>query len=833
MSDSFADLWNSSTSTKPAAPKLGSSPPVQIPNSYNNNAQARRPPNDLFSMLSAASPSNSRPITPNTQAVKPAAASGTGSGDAFSGLLGSSLNGGNSMANMTIAQRAQMQQQTKTVPASNANTNSAWAGLDSLSSFASSKPAAPATKSMLDDDDWGFMSTTTNPAPVLIAANDDDDWGLASSTKKPTPAPAPAPSPKPTPKSMGLWDHIDDFASSPPPAQSPPARFASPSAAFDFGDREDARAADEFDLLGDLGKPVSEISSRRSTPARETPPPRSQRQRPPSPPPHILGQLIEMGFTIPQSRAALSQVYNTADGQWDVQSAIDSLLASTGGAEGSSRRGSPAPGPPAHPSRRRPDDRERERTGSPRQQPPERITTPTTNDLLARTSELGFSLFRGAERAWQQGKERVQKAYVEHVAGEELPGAPAAAASKQNGAGPARPKWMQQDLDDDEEAKGKGKMGEDADSLFRDDDGDERKADDDDGWGDARKAAVTPPTVDLFVVDDDARPAQQRPPTQRRKTAPKPSIPPRAQIPLSPTTLQTSRTHSAAANEKMALGQYAAASALYTLAIDALPGGHVLLVPLLIKRAEARLKEGDFRGVEEDCVGVEGIAGEGGRTVGVEGVVRVDGGEVEVNMGAAVLDAWKRRAEALEGRERWADAGKDWERVAGAAWAGIKDRDEGVRGAGRCRKMMEPKPTAAVSKPKPKPKPQPAPAATGPPPEAVTKYRASLQAQEDEDTARHLLKDAVDAKLLAWKGGKETNIRALLASLETVLWPEVGLQVSGMKDLVTPGQVKVRYVKAIARLHPDKLSVGNSTLEQRMLAGGVFAALNEAWNAFK
>jgi len=51
--------------------------------------------------------------------------------------------------------------------------------------------------------------------------------------------------------------------------------------------------------------------------------------------------------------------------------------------------------------------------------------------------------------------------------------------------------------------------------------------------------------------------------------------------------------------------------------------------------------------------------------------------------------------------------------------------------------------------------------------------------------------------------------------------------------LVSPGQVKVRYTRAIAKVHPDKLNTGNTTLEQRMIANGVFGALNEAWVAFK
>jgi len=144
-------------------------------------------------------------------------------------------------------------------------------------------------------------------------------------------------------------------------------------------------------------------------------------------------------------------------------------------------------------------------------------------------------------------------------------------------------------------------------------------------------------------------------------------------------------------------------------------------------------------------------------------------------------------------------------------------------------------PKASVSKKpnNPPPRRRPATKVNSTPSPALSNLRSANIAAEAEDQARHELKDVVDQKLMAWKGGKEGNIRALLASLESVLWPELGLQKVSMADLVTPGQVKVRYTKTIAKLHPDKLNVTNTTVEQRMIANGVFGALNEAWNAFK
>ncbi|CAG8606776.1 572_t:CDS:2, partial [Acaulospora colombiana] len=119
------------------------------------------------------------------------------------------------------------------------------------------------------------------------------------------------------------------------------------------------------------------------------------------------------------------------------------------------------------------------------------------------------------------------------------------------------------------------------------------------------------------------------------------------------------------------------------------------------------------------------------------------------------------------------------------------------------------------------------------PSEAAVRLKQAEAAQEAEDNEKIQLKDSVDARIQNWKGGKEANLRALIASLDTVLWPELGWVKVGMHELVTPSQVKIRYTKAIAKVHPDKLKTGNTTVEQRMLANGVFAGLNEAWGSFK
>lgn len=53
--------------------------------------------------------------------------------------------------------------------------------------------------------------------------------------------------------------------------------------------------------------------------------------------------------------------------------------------------------------------------------------------------------------------------------------------------------------------------------------------------------------------------------------------------------------------------------------------------------------------------------------------------------------------------------------------------------------------------------------------------------------------------------GKKSNIRALLCSMHTVLWPDAKWQKCEMHQLVTPADVKKAYRKACLAVHPDKV----------------------------
>ena len=57
---------------------------------------------------------------------------------------------------------------------------------------------------------------------------------------------------------------------------------------------------------------------------------------------------------------------------------------------------------------------------------------------------------------------------------------------------------------------------------------------------------------------------------------------------------------------------------------------------------------------------------------------------------------------------------------------------------------------------------------------------------------------------MEWTEGKQRNIRALLCSLHSVLWPGAKWQEVGMHQLVNHADVKKMYRKACLAVHPDK-----------------------------
>ncbi|XP_034397357.1 cyclin-G-associated kinase isoform X3 [Cyclopterus lumpus] len=90
--------------------------------------------------------------------------------------------------------------------------------------------------------------------------------------------------------------------------------------------------------------------------------------------------------------------------------------------------------------------------------------------------------------------------------------------------------------------------------------------------------------------------------------------------------------------------------------------------------------------------------------------------------------------------------------------------------------------------------------------------------------------DPLKLQILDWIEGKERNIRALLSTLNTVLWEgETRWRPVGMADLVSPDQVKKYYRKAVLIVHPDKATDQPYEHYAKM----IFMELNDAWSEFE
>ncbi|KAI9830329.1 MAG: hypothetical protein M1819_005710 [Sarea resinae] len=373
----------------------------------------------------------------------------------------------------------------------------------------------------------------------------------------------------------------------------------------------------------------------------------------------------------------------------------------------------------------------------------------------------------------------------------------------------------------------------------------------------ARRKKATPkpsdPEPDLLFGDypknrQSPAPEPSRNPFKPRASTPlsKPSTPlptrpkaPTRQIPsLTPSALSTSTAQREKGTEAYKRGDYTTAHTHYTNALSPLPSAHPITIILLCNRALTNLKVGDPKAAVADADQALTIIGP---SLGEDEKISLTDSEPGKDMREFYGKALTRKAEALEQMEKWTDAGKVWQTAVEAGVGGATS----IQGRNRCEKATSVKSAvpAASSARRPPPATKRAPVAPAkniPAPststttnaEAVARLRAANAAAERADDEKFALMDGVDARLNAWKAGKQDNLRALLGSLDTVLWAEAGWKKVGMHELVVPGKVKVAYMRGIGKVHPDKLPQ-SATTEQKMISAAVFSTLNEAWDKFK
>ncbi|KAI9765496.1 MAG: hypothetical protein M1840_007322 [Geoglossum simile] len=324
-------------------------------------------------------------------------------------------------------------------------------------------------------------------------------------------------------------------------------------------------------------------------------------------------------------------------------------------------------------------------------------------------------------------------------------------------------------------------------------------------------------------------------PSTPMSTSHRPKVPHRRIPPTTPSALSLSASHRQRGTEAYKRGDFSSAHSAYTAALSQLPESHPISIVILCNRALVNLKVGDPRAAVSDAdTALEVIGapkGEGER------ISLTNEGDKEMRefFGKALM----RKAEGLEQMEKWGEASRVWKDAVEAGVGGAIS----IQGRNRCEKATGNDPRTTTTTParmqqlhKTRP-PKPSSlsvraAAMATSAEAVARLRAANAAAEKVDDEKFALTDAVDAKLAAWKSGKEGNIRALLAGLDTVLWAGAGWKKVGLHELVLANKVKVVYMKGIAKVHPDKIPT-SATTEQRMISAAVFSTLNEAWDKFK
>ncbi|KAM4066611.1 UBA domain-containing protein [Hirsutella rhossiliensis] len=624
--------------------------------------------------------------------------------------------------------------------------------------------------------------------------------------------------------------------------------------------------ADDDDFLGDLGRPVDEVRKKRQQAAQPEPgkpienddsssseDQRRPRPREPSRKPkpsndafdRALAQLLDYGFSPEDARRGLMQSGSGANAEAAANWLLDE-------AHRKAKQKSRGAGPPADPSAASHAD-------------PRMAAARGEADFTKSAAAVGNSLFKTANSLWKTGQKKVQQAVADF---------------QQEGES-SQPKWMrdaQQGRAQESRAARATKFTDEVLALDQSRSSSaprwqqqqstvaplsdarsrlNRLAGDDDSFSshvsaNRRKKPAPPPEPskpepepDLLFSSASSKASQPLPQRPVQRTVPSPAKRPQAaatpprhvtpqrkrQIPpINPAAMQTSTKHRLEGTAHFKRGDYATAHSSYSSSISAVPATHPLMIVLLTNRALTALKTGEPKQAVTDADEALKLIGPGngqGETVPVQG----ENGQVENrDMKELHGKALCRKAEALEQMEKWADAGAVWQQCVEAGAGG----PTAIKGRQRCQNALAPKPRAPA-KPVSRPRPKPSAAASLAPQkssEAVVRLREANQAAAREDDEKFALSEKVDAKVSAWRDGKRDNLRALLGSMDKVLWESSGWKNVGMHELVMANKVKIVYMKAIAKTHPDKLPQDANT-EVRLIAGLVFSTLNESWDRFK
>ncbi|KAJ5741352.1 hypothetical protein N7533_010761 [Penicillium manginii] len=629
---------------------------------------------------------------------------------------------------------------------------------------------------------------------------------------------------------------------------------------------------DDDDFLGLLGKPVSEIP-RQPSPQERTPSFNNGRGQGSSPMPssdedRAIAELVDMGFPADKSRQAL----RTTQSGTDVQGAVSYLLTSAHAEARQKTQGRAASNGPADGRGDRSQSRNRDgpswmregRSQTPQSREDSRSPGAAEKDPAQIASQFGNNLLKTAGSFWKAGSKKFQQAVNEFNTEHDS----------------SQPKWMRDASSTQEEPlpprpprrgetgqpqSGDPNMTDEAMLLEGGNSGPPRKPTRPTapGGNELRQPSPSQHLQQPNFLQRPSRPSSAEPRSRASRFAaeeqsahayPKPASPApprngrrRSQYALrqhlglyrhshhklfSPPTVIARRLPRHGSG-----GDFAAAHESYSTALGMLPEKHPITIIIRSNRAMTGLRIGEPKAVIEDAETMLAVIGP---SKGEAETIDLGNGDSPKPMKDFFGKALMRKAEALEHLERWADAAQTWKLAVESGHGGSTS----IQGRNRCEKASgiskaPPKPAAPAKK-----RPTPAPkkpsalsdlsgsSGTGQDSAAVSRLREANKAAEREDDEKFALSESVDLKIANWKNGKQDNLRALLGSLDTVLWAESGWKKISLAELVLPNKVKIQYMKGIAKVHPDKIST-TATTEQRMISSAVFGILNEAWDKFR
>ena len=115
---------------------------------------------------------------------------------------------------------------------------------------------------------------------------------------------------------------------------------------------------------------------------------------------------------------------------------------------------------------------------------------------------------------------------------------------------------------------------------------------------------------------------------------------------------------------------------------------------------------------------------------------------------------------------------------------------------------------------------------------AVNQIREREEAKAKEQGEEDIVRQKLEPKIKAWseEHGKKKQLRALLASLHTILWPGAKWKEVNLGDLLDDRKCKLAFHKASRVVHPDRTM--KLPADQRFLAKRIFDALSQAKTEF-